>query len=52
MNKIEQQEMFEYFNENINIEETKNINKKEKKNEIKIRYNYIKYLYSMIIGNI
>lgn len=35
MNKIEQQEMFEYFNENINIEETKNINKKDsEKNNI------------------
>ena len=35
MNKTEQQEMFEYFNENINIEETKNINKRDsEKNNI------------------
>ena len=35
MNKTEQQEMFEYFNKNINIEETKNINKKDsEKNNI------------------
>lgn len=35
MNKIEQQEMFEHFNENINIKETKNINKKDsEKNNI------------------
>lgn len=34
------------------LEETKNITKEDEKNEIKIRYNYIKYLYSMIIGNI
>lgn len=35
MNKTEQQEILEYFNENINIEETKNINKKNsEKNNI------------------
>lgn len=35
MNKTEQQETFEYFNKNINIEETKNINKKDsEKNNI------------------
>ena len=35
MNKTEQQEILEYFNENINIEETKNLNKKNsEKNNI------------------
>ena len=35
MNNIESTETFEHFNENINIEETKNINKKNsEKNNI------------------
>ena len=34
------------------LEETKNIKKEEENKEKTIRFNYIKYLYLMIIGDI